>query len=190
MSEPRVKYTTVRRVKNRLAGKVFFTDDPDANPDRMPEELLLQLIEEAESDVEHDMSPRYKAPFQTPEGKNFANLPDATTGFIRALVDIKAVSRVLETDFGSGSATDGDKYAKMIEKRYNTMVDRQMKMHSNTFKQWYYPPLPGLALNFHNEAADDGFAGTVLTTSDGDGDFPGKQINDPSENFWNAEIDD
>lgn len=186
----RIKYTSKNRVKNRLAGKVFFTTDPESNPDRMPEELLTQLIEEAESDVEHDLSTRYMAPFQTDDGKNFDNLPDVTTGYIRALVDIKAVSRVLETDFGSGTGSDSGKYQQALEKRYDKMVLKQMQQHKDSYRNWIYPPLPGLRLNFHNEAADDGFAGSVFVTDQGTGDFPSKQINEPSQNFWNGTIDD
>lgn len=186
-----ILYTKVNDVKLRLAGKVRFTDDPDTEPDKMPNALLKRLISEAEGDVEHDLSPRYIAPFQTIDGTAFSNLPERPTrDVIRTLAELKSVVRVLETDFGSGTAVNGDNYAESTQKRYDKMIGKLLEKRPGSFNQWAYPPLPSLRLNYMNEPADDGYAGRILVTSQGDGGFPAKQINDPSENFWNGDVDD
>lgn len=176
-------------VRTRLTGKVRFTDDTN-DENRFPNKLLKRLIEEAEADVEHDLSPRYASPFQTDAGLPFAKLPTRPTQeMIRSICEMKAVVRVLETDFGRGSAVNGEEYLKTQRARYEAMLARLMKKRKDTFNQWYYPPLPGLKLNYMNMTADDGFAGQVLVTTDGFGDFPIKQVNSPGENFWNGKID-
>lgn len=185
-------YIRLDDVKVRLKGKVRFTTDPE-DEDKMPETLANRLIDEAESDVELDLSPRYFAPFQTKNGAPFKDLPDRPTrNYLRTLCELLAVIRILETDFGSGTAVDGEKYAEKLRKRYGEMIKLiLMKKTDRATESSGYakPPLPGLKLNYMNEAADDGFMGQVLVTSQGDGDYPQKQINDPSEDFWTGKID-
>lgn len=187
------KYIRDTDVQVRLKGKVRFTED-DTDENKMSIALLRRLINEAEGEVEHELSPRYMAPFQTDAGKEFANLPERPTKeLLRTLCEIKATIRVLETDFGSGTVVDAEKYIKRIEDRYDKQLNKILKKkgEKESEKQgWFYPPLPGLMLNYMNEEADDGFAGMVLTTSSGDGDFPRAQINNPSQNFWNGMIDE
>lgn len=181
-------YCKEEDVKVRLIGKVRFTDDED-DENKMSNKLLRRLIKEAESAVEMDLSPRYMAPFQTTAGERFDKLPDRPTKeYIRTMCELKAVIRVLETDFGSGSAADATKYTQRQQGRYNSMADKLIKKEKG-FRQWKFPPLPEIRLNFHNIEADDGYAGQILVTGQGDGDFPQSQINDPSENYWNTEID-
>lgn len=187
------KYIRFEDVRVRLVGKVRFTSDPE-NEDRMSETLANRLIAEAESHVELDLSPRYYAPFQTKGGAAFSALPEnPTRNYIRTLCELMACVRILEEDFGSGTAVDGEKYAEKLRKRYGIMMDKLVEKKKDGgvdavgFK---YPPLPDLKLNYMNEMADDGFMGSVLVTSQGDGDYPQKQINDPSENFWNGVADD
>lgn len=186
-------YITLDDVKLRLIGKVRFTTSlTDEN--RMPESLALRLIDEAEGQVELDLSPRYAAPFQTPEGTAFSNLPDRPTkNYLRTLCELMSVVRILETDFGSGTVIDAQKYAEQTAKRYSEMVKYLLERKTHEGQEalgFAKPPLPGLRLNYMNELADDGFMGQVLVTSSGDGDYPHKQINDPSENFWNGQLDD
>lgn len=181
-------YITEADVKIRLIGKVRFTDDPDEE-NKMQETLLTRLVDEAEGQVEMDLSPRYAAPFDTRDGLGFASLPDRPTKeTIRTLCELKAVIRVLETDFGSGSAVNGDKYKKSQEDRYKAIVDKLLKMRGEDKTGWALPPLPSLKLNDHNTEADDGYLGQVLVTSDGDGGFPAQRINNPSQSFFNARI--
>lgn len=186
------RYVKDADIEVRLAGKVRVTDDPENEPDKMPRALLEQIIEEAESLVEVDLSERYKAPFQTIAGAAFSTLPTVTRQILVQLVRLQCVVRVLETDFGSGSATDGDKYKASVEKRYKagveSLVEKRNDISGGTF-QWRRPPLPSLALAPHNAKGDTGFAGAILVTSSGDGDYPGKQINDPSEQFWGGSLD-
>jgi hypothetical protein len=183
------RYISREDVRIRLIGKVRFTESEE-DENRMPFILLDKLISEAESEVEHDLSPRYLAPFVTIAGEAFAKLPERPTrNLIKLLCELKSVLLVLDTDFGRGTVNSGEEYAKGYEKRYKQTLDRIMEKKDEGWG-WKYPPLPGLQLNYQNREADDGFQGMVLTTGQGDGGFPAKQINDPSENFWNAELDE
>jgi hypothetical protein len=177
-------YIKEEDVEIRLVGKVRFSDD-DEDPKRMPRKLLKRLVNEAEGSVEHDLSPRYSAPF-VGTGGTFKALPERPTKeYIRTLCELKAVIRVLETDFGSGTVVDAEKYSKNISARYDSMVDKLLKVRVEGTFQWVYPPLPGLILNYMNEEQDDGFFGRVLVTTEGDGGYPATRINDPSETFFN-----
>lgn len=188
------KYCRLEDVQARLRGKVRFTDNTN-DEGRMLNSLANTLIAEAESQVEQDFSPRYMAPFQTTDGLPFNKLPDGTRLFIRTMAEIQSVLRILETDFGAGTAIDAEKYSKNIEKRYKKMLDENVlkKVDGKAdSRQWFFPPFPGLRKNYFNTEADDGYAGVVLVTSQfGDrGDYPSGQINDPSENFWSGHLDD
>lgn len=185
------RYVKAADVEARLAGKVRVTDDAESEPDKMPRDLFEQIIEEAEAQVEVDLSERYAAPFQAIDGSAFSTLPDPTKRILQQVVRLQCVIRVLETDFGSGGATDGDKYKASIEKRYKAGIDSLVErrdLNGGTM-QWRRPPLPSLRLAAHNAYGDTGFAGAILVTGSGDGDYPGKQINDPSEMFWGGTLD-
>ncbi len=182
-------YITQAAVKIRLAGKVRFTDNPDeeGEENKMPTTLLARLISEAEGQVESDLSARYLAPFQTTDGQAFNKLPDRPTKeVLRTLCELKSVMRVLETDFGSGSATDASKYMEKLEKRYTSVLESLLEIKKDSFNIFVKPPLPGLRLNFHNEEADSGFRGRVLSSgSENDYDYPTDRINNPAQTFWN-----
>src|SRR5690606_21763222 len=98
----------------------------------------------------------------------------------------------LATDFGKGSAISGDEYFKNLKSNYddlkNMCIERNIdfKKRVSAFK---YPHMPDIRLNYMNEKVDDDFACNVLNTSQCYGSYPAKQITDPSENFWNGEID-
>lgn len=182
------RYISREDVRVRLIGKVRFTESEE-DENKMPFILLDRLIAEAEGEVEHDLSPRYLAPLQTVDSREFKFLPERPTkNLLRMLCELKTVLLVLDTDFGRGTVNNGEEYAKGYEKRYKATLDKIMEQRDGW--GWKYPPLPGLQLNYQNREADDGFQGMVLSTGQGDGSFPAKQINDPSENFWNAEIDE
>jgi len=68
-------YITLEDVRLRLIGKVRFTTNP-LDENKMSETLANRLIDEAEGQVELDLSPRYAAPFQTVSGTAFSNLPE------------------------------------------------------------------------------------------------------------------
>jgi hypothetical protein len=178
-------YIQAEAVTLRLIGKVQFTTDLN-DENKMPMALLNRLINEAEAQVEFDLSPRYMAPLQTDGGQPFSLLPTRPTAeFLRTLCELKAVTRVLQTDFGRGSAVNGDEYYKSIESQYNKMTKQQLAKDPSG--KFVYPPLPSLKLNYMNSAADDGFSGMVLTHSSdaGAADFAERHINNPSETFWN-----
>lgn len=182
-------YISREDVRTRLIGKVRFTDDEDEE-NKMSFTLLERLINEAEADVELDLSPRYMAPFQTDAGTQFKNLPQRPTReILRTLCELKAVMRVLETDFGAGTVVDAAKYAESVGTRYQKMLDKHMAKKKEGLG-WLYPPLPGLAFNYMNTESDDGYAGMVLSTSRGDGDFPAERINNPGQSWWNADFRD
>lgn len=183
-------YIKFEDVRVRTLGKVRFTDD-ESDENRMHITLARRLINEAEGDVEQDLSPRYAAPFQTVDGCPFTNLPERPTKeFLKTMCELKSVMRILETDFGRGTVIEGDKYNESISKRYDAMLAKALGHRDESYNNFKFPPLPGLRLNFHNTAADHGYSGQVLTTSEGDGHYPATRINDPSENFWNVTLDD
>lgn len=180
-------------VRIRLIGKVRFTDDLE-DENKMSFQLLRRLINEAEGDVEQDLSRRFAVPFVPAAGGEFKDLPERPTKeYLRTLCELKAVMRVLETDFGRGSVADADKYVKKLEERYKAMYDKlcaRWDDEATSQKQgWKFPPLAGLALAYHNTEADDGYAGMVLVTSKGRGGEPFSQINSPLETFSNGVFD-
>lgn len=183
------QYCKLNDVKIRLIGKVRFTcDEKDEN--KMQESLLTRLIDEAEGEVEYDLSPRYTVPFVTDTDGKFDLLPERPTkNLLRTLVELKSVERVLETDFGRGTVVDADKYAESIKNRYTEILGKLLKYRDGQFWQFSHPPLTGLKLNYMNAEADDGFAGQVLVTGEQfSGDFPARRINDPSQSFWNGDL--
>lgn len=158
----------------------------------MIQALAERLIDEAEGMVELDLSPRYFAPFVGDgEGGTYASVPSRPTSeVIRTLCELKACIRILETDFGSGTAVNGDKYKEGLEKRYKEMVERLLakrKDGSAESQGWMYPPLPGLKLNYMGELSDDGFFGRVLIASGSPSQgYAAGQVNDPGLTFWNG----
>ena len=182
-------YITNEDVEIRLVGKVRFTDDVDEQ-DRMPRKLLKRLIREAQGQVERDLSPRYAAPFVSCRTGTFDGLPSTTKETLRTLCELAAVVRVLSTDFGKGSVTDGSSYKKQQQALYNKIIERELKQRvENAMGQWVYPPMDDLSTHLVN-TTDTGIHGVILVTTRGDGDYPAKQITDPSENFWNGVIDE
>lgn len=189
------QYIKFEDVRLRLVGKVRFQEGTDDEDNRMPVSLARRLIDEAEGQVEQDLSPRYTTPFVSATDETFATLPDRPTkNIIRTLCELKSVIRILETDFGAGTAVDAEKYIKNLEKRYRSIIDDNVlaKFDSSyeSSRQWKFPPLPDLKKNWFNTKADDGYVGGVFVTSQDDGDYPAKQINDPSETFLNGVFDE
>lgn len=182
-------YIREEDVRIRLVGKVRFTDDLE-DENKMSFQLLRRLINEAEGDVEQDLSPRFSVPFQTDCGA-FKDLPERPTKeYLRTLCELKSVIRVLETDFGRGSVADADKYVEKLQKRYDSMKGKILEKKKDPERGWLYPPLSSLKLNYFNTEADDGYAGMVLTTSHGRGGEPFSQINSPLESWSNGLWDD
>lgn len=186
-------YITKDDVIVRLRGKVRFTDEIDEH-NKMHFSLLERLIFEAEGQVERDLSLRYFAPFQDECTGKFNDLPNSPTrNLLRTLCELQSVMRVLETDFGTGSAMNGEAYSKKLQERYDSVIKKELIKRDETEYAsqtgWKYPPLPGLKLNYFNTKADDGYSGMVLNTSSGRGEYASNQINDPSENFNNAYFD-
>ena len=185
-------YVSFEDVRVRLIGKVRFTED-ESDENKMSIKLAKKLIEEAESQVEMDLSPRYQTPFVTTDGAEFKNLPlNPTRNVIKTLCELVSVIRILETDFGSGTAIDGDKYIQKIQKRYDDIIENNIlaKIYEEQ-KQYKFPPLPELKKNWFNTEADDGFPGMVLVSNDRTTtDNPAKQINDPAQSFWWGVLDD
>lgn len=185
------KYITIEDVRPRLVGKVRFTSDPK-NENEMSETLATRLINEAEGQVELDLSPRYFSPFQTVDGDLFKSLPDRPTKeILRTLCEIQAVMKILDIDFGRGTVVNAANYYENLEKRYNALKDNILQKRDGYGSGWANPPLPGLKLNYQN-TQDDGFVGMVIVAGSGDngGSYPARRINDPSQTFWRGVDDD
>lgn len=168
-----------------------FSDD-DEEKNRFPRKLLKRLIREAEGQVERDLSPRYASPFRGENDEAFKTLPSTTVETIRTACELMAVIRVLGNDFGRGTVTDGAAYKKEMTRLYNAIISRELKKREgseDSAAAWAYPPMDNLRTHDVN-ATDDGGHGAIIVTGRGDGDFPGKQITDPSENFFHGEVDE
>lgn len=189
-------YTRFEQVRLRVIGKIRFAPEgeEDDNENLMPISLALRLINEAEGQVEQDLSPRYLAPFQTPEGRPFPALPvRPTQEIIQTLCELQSVIRLLETDFGRGSAVNADKYSESLQKRYNAIIkDRILARKEESYQNWAFPPLPCLRLAPFNETCDDGYSGTPMhiNPSGDSAAFPSQRMNDPSATYWNVNWDD
>jgi len=183
-------YANVAEVKSLLIGKVRFGDD-DTDPNKLGPKLFTQLINEAEMQVELHLSKRYQTPFVGISNEPFLKISNPSTRMIIATVaKLQSVMRILETDFGRGSAVAGDEYYKGVEKRYEKMLDTLIgeREDSHGYK---WPPLQGLQLNWANKQGDDGYPGAVLNSSRDMGPtYATGQINDPSQTFWNGGLDD
>lgn len=181
------QYISREDVELTVKGKIKFSNDPD-DEDRMPYKLLDRLIDEAESDVELELSIRYLTPFVGQDGTPFAQLPKTTKRMIQLLTRMRVVMLLMDTDFGAGSALDGDNFTKGYIIQYNSMRKKAIAKVDNGWG-WSFPPLPNLRLQHGNSEADDGYKGMIMHTTEHKGAFPSAQINDPSQNFWNAHID-
>lgn len=190
-TDPLNKYVNLNQVMLRLEGKVRFTENVE-DEGRMYIGLAEALIDEAEGQVELDLSVRYFAPFQPIAGGPFSDLPDRPTKqVLSSLCLAQAVMKILDTDFGMGGSVDSSKYYEKIEARYKAMMAQLIETRDGVGSGWKYPPLPGLKLNYQNAAADDGFAGAVLVTGGSDtGSYPSEQVNNPGVSFSSPWDDD
>ena len=179
-------YIAFEQVRIRLLSKVRFTTEED-DENKMHVALANRLIAEAEGQVEMDLSPRYASPFTYGAEPFSAYEPShSTRSIIATLVELLSCIRILETDFGRGTAMQGDKYVETLQNRYDKIVEKLLMKKTDKGVEasgYKYPPLVGLRLNYMNECSDDGFAGQVLLTTVNSGDYPQKQINDPSMDF-------
>lgn len=183
-------YIALADIEIRLIGKVKFTDDlTDEN--KMPRALALRLIDEAEGEIEYRLSQRYAIPFVSILDGTFASLPARPTSEqLRTLCELEAVRRILQTDFGKGSAASGDAYAKDVAEDIEKRIERLIGcLDEKTRGRYRFPPLPDLKLAAHNSMGDDGFAGQILVTGSGRGSYPAGEINNPAETFYNGEVE-
>lgn len=184
-------YTTVDSVKIRLAGKVQFQSDDGLLDGELPNALLCQLINDGETEVEQDLRTRYAIPFQSKTTKNYSGLPDHTKRAIRVAVDMMAVMKVLETDFGRGSAVNGENYYKNLKTHYDEYMDRllgrdRMAANAKIDRYKFSPPLADLLLAPTNSEADDGFRGMIINTDQSERDastYAEEQVNNPGHSY-------
>jgi hypothetical protein len=183
-------YVTADNIKRRLLGKVRFTND-ETDENAVSNSLLDELIVEAEAEVENRLSIRYQIPFVSEANEGaFNTLPATTQAQILALIRMAATKRILDLDFGKGSAVTGEEYEKMLRKDYEERMERLVERREGCFNLFKYPPLPGLRLASHNSESDDGYVGTIMVTSDDYGDYAAPQTPDPGETIWNGSIRD
>lgn len=181
------KYVQLKEIQDRVLGKIQFTSDSE-DENEMQLTLANSLIDEAEAEVELDLSIRYAVPFKgSLDGQTFKQLPTSTQLILKTLCRLQSVMKLIDTDFGRGSAVNGEEYKKELKARYDQMVEKRLLAKVGEMEdtnQWLYPPLEGLALAWGNQA-DDGYRGMVISDSpSNDGAYPRDQINDPSETFF------
>lgn len=185
-------YTTTDSVKVRLANKVQFQSGDQPVAGELPDQLLAQLIADAETSVEQDLRGRYAIPFQSKTTGTWAALPDHSRRAIRRACDLMAVIEVMRTDFGRGTAVEGEFYLKTDLDAYSSFIKKLLgqdqegksSQHSGRFR--FTPPLDELLLAKSNREADDGYKGMIINTDDscnGAEDYAKRQINNPSQSY-------
>jgi hypothetical protein len=184
-----IRYTKTERIKQKLQGKVKFGGPGDTDPNKMSADLLTELIVEAETQLQLDLMRRYNIPLQPINGGSFSNLVDNTRVIITMMAELLSVIRVLETDFGRGTAANGDKYMSGLQKRYDAILKPLMEYRKDSQNAWLNPPLEGLQLSYQNQG-DTGFRGRVMntTTIPLEADWAVQQINSPGETLWDGHI--
>lgn len=188
---PKPTYTTVDSVKVRLANKVQFQSGSSPVEGEIPNDFLLQLILDAEVDVEMDLRARYKTPFQSITNGHFDKLPEHTKRAIRKVVDHKAVMNVMQSDFGRGTAISGEGLDDKMSEKYEEEIMRLLGKEKIGEGQEHYrfknsPPLDDLQLAKSNAEADDGYRGMIINTDgscNSTSDYAREQINDPSRSY-------
>lgn len=194
-------YTTYDNVKVRLTNKVQFQADPNfVQEGELPNDLLGQLIVDAETYVEQDLRTRYLTPFQSVRTGRYSDLPDHTQRALRTAIDWKAVEFVLGTDFGRGTHVSAENYLKFAKDTYKAQIVRILghdpeseEGRGDAPKRFRFaPPLADLALAFTNNRADDGFKGMIINTDASRRDavtYAEEQINNPAASYVNRRID-
>jgi hypothetical protein len=193
MSAPCPIYTTVPSVQVRLTGKVQFQSETGLMQGEIPNALLLQLIADAETAVEQELRSRYAIPFRSAQYGTWDALPDHTRRAIRMVCDLKAVMRILATDFGLGTHVSADPYYKSTSVEYNLEIKRLLGKDmigagDNIDRFRVSPPLDDLMLSANTLAsADNGVRGRIINTSGGrnEVDYAKSQQNDPSRSYIN-----
>lgn len=192
MSKP--LYTTVASVKVRLANKVQFQAGIEPVDGELPDELLCQLISDAETDVEMELRSRYAVPFTSIKTGSYARLPDHTQRVIRKLVDARAAMLVMAIDFGTGTVVDAEKYYKSVKEQYEDNIQLalgrdRIGRNDKIDRHKVSPPLDDLMLALTNSMADDGYRGTVINTYAPSDCYPDAvgyaddQLDNPADSF-------
>lgn len=192
-------YTTFESVKIRLVNKVQFQAEPSVLQEgELPNELLAQIISDAETFVEQDFRSRYKVPFQSRRTGRYQDLPDHSKRALRTAVDFKAVELILGTDFGRGTHVNADNYVKFARETYKAYVIRMLghdpeaeEGRGDVKRFRFAPPLDDVALAATNQYADDGYKGTIINTDASRNDaeaYAAQQINNPAASYINRRL--
>lgn len=191
-------YTSFESVKLRLVNKVQFQADPKTIQDgELPDALLGQLIVDAETAVEQDLRGRYAIPFRSIRTGKFKDLPDHSNRAVRRAVDLRAVMEVLNTDFGRGTAVDGENYSKNADKEYKSYIctllgyDPESRTDERHKRFRFSPPLDDMMLAPTNREADDGYKGRIINTDASRNDatsYAEDQINNPAASYVNRRL--
>lgn len=200
MSLPEPRYVRVDSVRVRLAGKVQVQADPRKPSEReyvedgtMPYELLLQLICDAETEIEQELRSRYAVPFVSRTTGMFSDLPYHSKRALCQVIEDKAVLLVLETDFGTGTHNSAEGYRTNVQSRMDARLELLLgkDREGNNAKIDRYKnsaPLDDLMLApWNSESADNGMKGEVILTDMGRNRgmrYAEDRINDPSRSFF------
>ena len=170
MATARPIYTTLDSVKARLANKVQFQRrSGTVDEGEMSDDLLAQLVVDAETEVEQDLRSRYWIPFTTDTDQPYRTLPDHSQRAIRMAVDMRAVVLILETDFGRGTHINADGYIAATSTHYESYIQKLLGRNKEgqgdkIDRYRFSPPIEGLKLAKHNREADDGYRGMIINT--------------------------
>jgi hypothetical protein len=103
-------------------------------------------------------------------------------------VEIRLIGKVRFTDDLEDENRFPRKLLQRLIKEAEGAVERDLSPRYAA--PWKYPPMDYLLTSAQN-SQDDGFHGVIVVSDNGDdAAFPGKQITDPAETFWNGKIDE
>lgn len=142
------RYTSIEQVKQVLAGKVAF----GSSPDEVSDNELLNIIEDAEAQLNVELSRQYTTPLVAINMATGSPIPLSDIEFPDTLKQINKMATLLsalyllETYFGDSEGVRGGKFIEQYQKRYDRVTNTIYGKDDKSGQYWN-PPLKGLLLN-------------------------------------------
>ena len=138
-----------------LQQKVTLQADPNRDPVRgeLAFYVLDQVIQDVESEIDIQLSPRYETPFAVDHAAFLAIVPTSTQHMIRRMVDVEAAARLLRRVHGAAGPVRGDDYLDPLHDEWTEGIARLLDRDT--------APLAGVVLR-HSEQDNARAAAVVL----------------------------
>jgi hypothetical protein len=183
------RYITLQDVKIRLIGKVEFDEGTLSQNDDvyvLSDELLIDFICQAESEVEVDLSKIYTVPFVTFDTPPlpYLNLAPTALNFLRKLFITKSCLIVMDTEYGNDTGVKGQSFIANLTRQYDNSIKNMMKRTPEG--RFETPPVYGLSVNNNRFMADKVLSAPtamVLEQFDSLG-YANSRMTDPSRSIF------